>query len=166
MRLDDTNPAKEEQEYIESILADVRWLNSGRDADADAAAADSPDVAPAGEDAAAAPWDGPVRYTSDYFAQIHACARALIESGDAYVCELSAEEMRATRGTLTAPGADSPFRGRPAAESLALFDAMTAGGRPAGSAVLRERRTPCATSSATTTRTARSACAAPAPRCT
>jgi hypothetical protein len=103
MRLDDTNPSKEGQEYVDSILEDVRWIQSGL------------------YDSAENPWVGPVRMTSDYFDLIYDCAVALIKQGDAYVDSLSAEEMKEYRGTLTEPGRDSPFRTRSIEENLELF---------------------------------------------
>ena len=100
MRMDDTNPSKEDKEYVESILEDVRWIQSGLYEGAD-------------------PWDGSVRKTSSYFDEIYASAEFLIEQGDAYVD--SAEEMREYRGTLTEPGVNSPFRDRSVEENLKLF---------------------------------------------
>src|SRR3972149_1798179 len=88
LRFDDTNPSKEEVEYVESIQADVRWL--GFD------------------------WDDRLFYASDYFEQLYEYAVQLIKKGKAYVCDLSAEEIRAYRGTLTEPGRESPYRDRPA----------------------------------------------------
>ncbi|NLF08858.1 MAG: glutamine--tRNA ligase, partial [Pirellulaceae bacterium] len=86
LRFDDTNPSKEEEEYVESIIEDVRWL--GFD------------------------WGDRLFYASDYFDQLYDWAVELIKRGKAYVCDLSADEIRETRGTLTAPGANSPFRDR------------------------------------------------------
>ena len=106
MRMDDTNPTKEDEEYVESILEDVKWIQSGLYEDSE-------------EDAT--PWEGSVRKTSSYFDTIYDCAEALILSGDAYVDSLSAEEMREYRGSLTEPGKDSPFRTRTPEESLELF---------------------------------------------
>ena len=88
MRLDDTNPSKEDEEYVNSILEDVRWLRK----------ADSND-----------PWEGDVRLTSNYFDTIFDAVVSLIKSGDAYVDSLSMEEMREYRGTLTEPGKNSPY---------------------------------------------------------
>jgi glutaminyl-tRNA synthetase len=102
LRMDDTNPSKEDEEYVESILEDVKWIQSGLH--------DSEE-----------PWDGPVRKTSDYFDTIYDCAEALIKQGDAYVDSLSADEMREYRGTLTEPGKDSPYRNRSVEENLDLF---------------------------------------------
>jgi glutaminyl-tRNA synthetase len=113
LRFDDTNPTKEEQEYIDAIVADVRWL--GFD------------------------WGKGHLYASDYFEQMFAWAELLIRKGKAYVCDLSAAQIREYRGTLTAPGRPSPWRDRPAAESLDLFRRMRAGEFPDGSRVLRAK---------------------------
>ena len=113
LRFDDTNPVKEEQEYIEAIEADVRWL--GFD------------------------WGDHLYFASDHFETLYAWAEHLIESGKAYVDDLSAEEMRAYRGTLTEPGRNSPHRERPATESLDLFRRMRAGEFPDGARVLRAK---------------------------
>ena len=113
LRFDDTNPTKEEQEYIDAIETDVRWL--GFD------------------------WGRYLYYTSDYFEQLYEWARDLIRDGKAYVDELTAEEMREYRGTLTEPGKPSPWRDRPAEESLDLFARMRSGDFPNGSRVLRAR---------------------------
>ncbi len=113
LRFDDTNPAKEEVEYVESIIEDVRWL--GFD------------------------WDDRMYYASDYFERMYECAVALIEKGLAYVDELSAEEIREYRGTLTAPGRNSPYRDRPSGESLDLFRRMRAGELAEGACVLRAK---------------------------
>jgi len=102
MRMDDTNPSKEDEEYVQSILEDVRWIRSGLYD---------------GED----PWDGPVRKTSSYFDEIYQAAEYLISTGDAYVDSLTAEEMREYRGTLTEPGKPSPYRERSIEENLKLF---------------------------------------------
>ena len=120
MRLDDTNPSKEDQEYVTSILEDVQWIQSGL--------YDTP-----------VPWDGPVRKTSDYFAVIYDCAMALIRSGDAYVDSLSAEEMRLYRGTLTQVGRDSPYRTRTVQENIQLFADMKLGKYPDGAHVVRAK---------------------------
>lgn len=104
MRMDDTNPTKEDEEYVQSILEDVKWIQSGLDWV-------EPDH----------PWKGSVRKTSDYFDIIFDCAVALIKSGDAYVDSLSADEMREYRGSLTEPGKDSPYRTRSVEENLELF---------------------------------------------
>lgn len=102
MRMDDTNPSKEDDEYVESILEDVRWIQSGLYDGRD-------------------PWDGEVRKTSSYFDSIYECAEYLIRQGDAYVDSLSAEKMREYRGTLTQPGKNSPYRDRTVEENLDLF---------------------------------------------
>jgi len=120
MRLDDTNPTKEDKEYVDSILDDVKWIQSGLYE---------------GEK----PWENDVRKTSDYFDLIYDCAVALIKSGDAYVDSLSAEEMREYRGTLTEPGKDSPFRQRTVEENLELFEGMRAGNFGEGEHVLRAK---------------------------
>jgi glutaminyl-tRNA synthetase len=113
LRFDDTNPTKEEQEYLDAIEADVRWL--GFD------------------------WGEHLHHASDYFEQLYDWAVDLIRAGDAYVDDLSAEEIREHRGTLTEPGRDSPWRDRPADESLDLFARMRAGEFPNGARVLRAR---------------------------
>jgi glutaminyl-tRNA synthetase len=113
LRFDDTNPIKEEHEYVESIKADVAWLG--------------------------ADWGDHLYYASDYFDQLFAWALHLIDNGLAYVCDLSAAEIRTTRGTLTEPGSPSPWRARPVAESRDLFARMRAGAFPDGSRVLRAK---------------------------
>ena len=113
LRFDDTNPAKEEQEYIDAIEADVRWL--GFD------------------------WGDNLFHASDYFEQLYAWAVHLIESGLAFVDDQSADEIRETRGTLTAPGTTSPWRDRPVAENLDLFGRMRAGEFANGARVLRAK---------------------------
>ena len=113
LRFDDTNPAKEEQEYIDAIEADVRWL--GFD------------------------WGDNLFHASDYFEQLYAWAARLIERGLAFVDDQSADEIRETRGTLTSAGTRSPWRDRPAAESLDLFARMRAGEFPNGARVLRAK---------------------------
>jgi glutaminyl-tRNA synthetase len=113
LRFDDTNPTKEEVEYVESIMADVRWL--GFD------------------------WGAHLYYASDYFDQLYRWAVQLIEAGKAYVDDLSADEIRAYRGTLTEPGRESPYRNRSVEENLALFERMRAGEFPDGSRVLRAK---------------------------
>eukprot|EP00980_Cylindrotheca_fusiformis_P029155 scaffold22740_cov139-Cylindrotheca_fusiformis.AAC.9 len=120
MRMDDTNPSKEDDEYVASILEDVKWIQAGLFE-------------------GAAPWDGHVKKTSDYFDVIYECAEALIKSGDAYVDSLSADEMREYRGTLTEPGKDSPYRSRTVAESLDLFRKMKDGDCEEGEHVLRAK---------------------------
>ncbi len=111
LRFDDTNPTKEEQEYVDSILDSVRWL--GFD------------------------WGPHLYYASDYFELLYQFAEGLIRSGHAYVDDLTADEMRALRGTLTEAGENSPYRDRPAEESLDLFRRMRAGEFPDGARVLR-----------------------------
>jgi glutaminyl-tRNA synthetase len=113
LRFDDTNPAKEEVEYVESIQEDVRWL--GFD------------------------WEDRIYYASDYFEQLYEYALDLIRAGKAYVCDLSPEEMREYRGTLTEPGRNSPYRNRSVEENLDLFTRMRAGEFPDGSRVLRAK---------------------------
>ncbi|MFI5114312.1 MAG: glutamine--tRNA ligase/YqeY domain fusion protein [Terriglobales bacterium] len=112
LRFDDTNPEKEEQEYVDSILNDVRWLGFE--------------------------WDG-LYYASDYFDQLYAWAIQLIKEGKAYVDDLSADQIREYRGTLTQPGKDSPYRDRSVAGNLDLFERMRKGEFPDGSRVLRAR---------------------------
>ncbi len=113
LRFDDTNPTKEEAEYVESIIEDVRWL--GFD------------------------WGEHLYYASDYFEQMYDYAVQLIKKGKAYVCDLSADQMREYRGTLTAPGKNSLHRDRPVEENLDLFERMRAGEFPDGSRVLRAK---------------------------
>jgi len=113
LRFDDTNPAREEQEYIDAIEADVRWL--GFD------------------------WGEHLYHASDYFEQLYAWATELVRAGKAYVDDLSADEIREHRGTLTEPGRESPWRGRSVEESLDLFAQMRAGAFPNGARVLRAR---------------------------
>lgn len=116
MRLDDTNPSKEDEEYVESILRDVRWIQSGLPPFDDNDATDGEE-----EEEEKGPWHGKVRKTSDYFELIYDAAIKLIERGEAFVDELSAEEMREYRGTLTEGGRESPWRGRDVDENLRLF---------------------------------------------
>jgi glutaminyl-tRNA synthetase len=113
LRFDDTNPEKEEQEYVDSIMDTVRWL--GFD------------------------WEDRIFYASDYFDQLYEWAVQLIEAGKAYVCDLSAEEVRKYRGTLTEPGKDSPYRNRSVEENLSLFERMRAGEFPDGARTLRSK---------------------------
>jgi glutaminyl-tRNA synthetase len=123
MRLDDTNPSKEGQEYVDSILEDVRWIQSGL----------------AAHEKGGDPWEGNVRKTSDYFDLIYNCAEALMERGEAYVDSLSADEMREYRGTLTEPGKDSPHRNRSVEENLRLFKGMKEGKFADGELVVRAK---------------------------
>jgi glutaminyl-tRNA synthetase len=113
LRFDDTNPAKEEQEYVDSIAADVKWLG--------------------------AHWQGDIRFASDYFGQMYDWAVELIDKGLAYVDEQTPDAIREQRGSLTEPGTPSPFRDRPIAESKALFEKMKTGGVPTGAMVLRAK---------------------------
>ncbi len=113
LRFDDTNPSKEDVEYVDSIQDDVRWL--GFD------------------------WDDRLFYASDYFEQLYEYALQLIKKGKAYVCDLSADEIREYRGTLTEPGKDSPYRNRSVEENLGLFERMRAGEFDDGSRVLRAK---------------------------
>ena len=113
LRFDDTNPAKEEQAYIDAIQEDIRWLGYE--------------------------WSGPIRYASDYFDTLFEYAQHLISTGHAYVCDLSADEAREYRGTLTEPGRNSPFRERSPEENLALFSRMRDGEFDEGSKVLRAK---------------------------
>ncbi|HPD17184.1 MAG TPA: glutamine--tRNA ligase/YqeY domain fusion protein [Planctomycetota bacterium] len=113
LRFDDTNPTKEEQEFVDAIIEDVRWLG--------------------------ADWGDRLCFASDYFGQMYEWAEALIRKGKAYVCDLSADEVSAYRGTLTEPGKDSPYRNRSVAENLDLFRRMRAGEFPDGSRTLRAK---------------------------
>ena len=112
LRLDDSNPSKEDTEYIDAIKEDIEWLGYK--------------------------WDN-VYYASDYFDFVYECAIKLIKKGKAYVCELTAEEMREYRGTLTEPGKNSPYRDRSVEENLDLFERMKNGEFPEGSHVLRAK---------------------------
>lgn len=113
LRFDDTNPAKEEQQYIDAIQEDVKWLGYQ--------------------------WAGEIRYASSYFDQFYAWALELINAGKAYVCDLSADEAREYRGTLKEPGKNSPYRDRSVAENLERFEKMRAGDFAEGSCVLRAK---------------------------
>ena len=112
LRFDDTNPSKEEQEYVDSIMDDVRWLGFQ--------------------------WDG-LYYASDYFEQLYEWAELLIKKGKAYVCDLTPDQVRQTRGTLTTVGSASPYRNRSVEENLDLFQRMKAGEFPDGSRTLRAK---------------------------
>lgn len=114
LRFDDTNPVREDDEYVQAIQKDIEWLTG-----------EMP--------------NGGVFYGSDYFETCYECAVALIKDGKAYVCDLSQEEMRAQRGTLTQPGQNSPYRDRSAEENLLLFEQMRAGAFPDGSKTLRAK---------------------------
>ena len=112
LRFDDTNPCKEETEYVDSIMENVRWLGFE--------------------------WDG-LFYASDYFGQLYEWAVQMIQEGKAYVCDLTAEEVRQYRGTLTEPGKESPYRNRSVGENLDLFDRMKKGEFPDGARTLRAK---------------------------
>ena len=113
LRFDDTNPAKEEQEYVDAIIEDVRWLG--------------------------ADWGDRLFFASDYFEQMYQWAEELIRKGKAYVCDLSSDQVSEYRGTLTSPGRDGPYRSRSVEESLDLFRRMRAGEFPDGSRTLRAK---------------------------
>ncbi|OGW22411.1 MAG: glutamine--tRNA ligase [Nitrospirae bacterium GWB2_47_37] len=113
LRFDDTNPSKEEQEYVDSIMADVRWLGFE--------------------------WGDRLYYASDYFGRLYDWAVQLIKQGKAYVCDLSFEEMRQYRGTLTEAGKESPYRTRSVEENIDLFERMRKGEFPDGSKTLRAK---------------------------
>jgi glutaminyl-tRNA synthetase len=112
LRFDDTNPTKEEQEYVDSIMEDVHWLGFS--------------------------WDG-LYYASDYFEQLYEFAVKLVKKGKAYVCDLTADQIRETRGTLTEPGKESPYRNRTVEENLKLFTRMRNGEFPDGARTLRAK---------------------------
>jgi len=113
LRFDDTNPSKEETEYVDSIIEDARWLGGD--------------------------WGDRLFYASDYFGQLYEWAVQLIKTGKAYVCDLSADEVRKQRGTLTEPGQESPYRNRSVEENLDLFARMKAGEFPDGARTLRAK---------------------------
>jgi glutaminyl-tRNA synthetase len=113
LRFDDTNPSKEETEYVDSIIADVRWLGGD--------------------------WEDRLFYASDYFDQLYAWAVQLIQKGKAFVCDLTADQVRQQRGTLTEPGQESPYRNRSIEENLDLFERMRKGEFPDGSRTLRAK---------------------------
>ena len=113
LRFDDTNPEKEDDEYVQAIIEDVRWL--GFD------------------------WAGEPKFASDYFAQLYSWAQHLIREGKAYICELNAEQMREYRGTLTEVGKNSPYRERPVEESLELLEQMKIGAVDEGTMTLRAK---------------------------
>lgn len=113
LRFDDTNPEKEEDEFVQAIIADVRWLGFQ--------------------------WDGEVRYASDYFAQLYEWAQFLIREGKAFVCELNADQMREYRGTLKEPGKPSPWRDRPIDDSILLLQQMRDGKIEEGRMTLRAK---------------------------
>src|ERR1700676_4990132 len=113
LRFDDTNPSKEETEYVDSIIEDARWLGGD--------------------------WEDRLFYASDYFGQLYEWAVQLIKAGKAYVCDLSADEIRKQRGTLTEPGQDSPYRNRSVDENLDLLARMKAGEFPDGARTVRAK---------------------------
>src|ERR1019366_7698540 len=113
LRFDDTNPCKEETEYVDSIIENVRWL--GFD------------------------WEDRLFYASDYFGQLYQWAVQMIKDGKAYVCDLTADELREYRGTPTEPGKESPYRTRSVEENLDLFTRMKAGEFPDGARTLRAK---------------------------
>ena len=113
MRFDDTNPTKERMEFVDSIKEDIKWLG--------------------------ADWGEHLYFASDYFDQMYECAVKLIKKGKAFVCDLTAEEMRAYRGTLTEPGKESPYRNRSVEENLQLFEEMREGKYADGEKVLRAK---------------------------
>ena len=113
LRFDDTNPTKEDDEYVKSIIEDVKWL--GFD------------------------WEDRLYFASDYFEQMYSYAIALIKNGKAYVCDQSSQQIRESRGTLTIPGTESPFRGRSIEENLDLFGKMKMGEFGDGAKTLRAK---------------------------
>ena len=113
LRFDDTNPLKEEEEYVEAIIKDIKWLGAG--------------------------WEDRLFHASDYFDRLYEWAHQLITEGNAYVDDLTAEQIRTYRGTLTEPGKDSPYRDRSVEENLDLFHRMKEGEFPDGSRVLRAK---------------------------
>lgn len=113
MRFDDTNPTKEKSEFVESIKADIKWLG--------------------------ADWEDRLFFASDYFGQMYEAAIKLIKKGKAYVCDLTADEIRQYRGTLTEPGKESPYRNRSVEENLQLFEEMKEGKYADGEKVLRAK---------------------------
>jgi glutaminyl-tRNA synthetase len=146
LRMDDTNPTKEEVEYVDSIIADVKWLIEGWADDRLGlkASGKTPEAVTSNgqPDFYLAPANDGKRepfYASDYFEQIYQYAVALIKIGKAYVCDLSAEDMDAYRGAPDRPGKESPWRNRPMAESLDLFGRMKAGEFPDGARTLRSK---------------------------
>ena len=113
MRFDDTNPTKEKTEFVDSIMEDIKWLG--------------------------ADWEDHLYFASDYFDQMYECAVKLIKKEKAFVCDLSPEEMREYRGTLTEPGKESPYRNRSVEENLKLFEEMKEGRYKDGEKVLRAK---------------------------
>jgi len=125
LRMDDTNPAKEEVEYVDSIVADVKWLIEGWADQVLGMKSEGPAAGPC--------------YASDYFGRIYEYALALIRKGRAYVCDLSPEETDLYRGSPDKPGRQSPFRERPVAESIDLFQRMKAGEFPDGARTVKAK---------------------------
>ena len=113
LRFDDTNPTKEKSEFVESIKADVKWLG--------------------------ADWEDRLFFASDYFDQMYEAAVKLIKKGKAFVCDLTADQIREYRGTLTEPGKESPYRNRTVEENLQLFEEMREGKYGDGEKVLRAK---------------------------
>ncbi|HOA08151.1 MAG TPA: glutamine--tRNA ligase, partial [Spirochaetota bacterium] len=113
LRFDDTNPAKEDTEYVNSIMDDIKWLGFE--------------------------WNGKPRYASDYFEQLYSWGELLIRKNKAYVCDMSADEVAQSRGTPTVPGKESPYRNRSIEENLELFSKMKNGGFPDGTKTLRAK---------------------------
>ena len=113
LRFDDTNPGKEKEEFVDSIISDLKWLGIK--------------------------WDGEICYASDYFEKMYEAAVTLIKKGLAFVCELTADEIREYRGTLTEPGKESPYRDRPIEENLKLFEDMRNGVFSVGERGLRAK---------------------------
>ena len=113
MRFDDTNPTKEKEEFVDAIMKDIEWLG--------------------------ADWEDRLFFASSYFPQMYEAAVKLIKKGKAYVCDLTAEEIREYRGTLTEPGKNSPYRERSIEENLQLFEEMKEGKYPDGTKVLRAK---------------------------
>ena len=113
MRFDDTNPPKEKSEFVESIKADIKWLG--------------------------ADWEDRLFFASDYFGQMYEAAVKLIKKGKAYVCDLTADQIREYRGTLKEPGKESPYRNRTVEENLQLFEEMKEGKYADGEKVLRAK---------------------------
>ena len=113
LRFDDTNPDKESDEYVTSIVEDIKWLGFK--------------------------WDGDIKYASDYFEQFYIWAKYLIRENKAYVCELNSEEMRENRGTLTSPGKNSPYRDRSVDDNMKLLSSMKNGDIEEGAMTLRAK---------------------------
>lgn len=130
MRLDDTNPLKETEEYVASILEDVQWILSTA----------SNGIGSTSTQPCSPPWDGPVRATSSYFHIIELCVQSLLETGDAFIDSSTPEQIREYRGTLLQPGRDSPYKSsRSIADNVQLFQEMKQGQHPPGSHVIRAK---------------------------